>query len=140
MENKINIQLGAGDIILSGFINTDIARVTGIDLEVDVTKELPWPAEYADLIVCAHCLDLISDKAFVVKEIYRILKNGGWARLIFGKRFADTNMQEYADDLQALGPFTKAVVMGKFETNTGNEEVFKATGMHAPNFIIELQK
>jgi len=41
-------------------------------------EAIPLPANFADLVICENCLDHVSDPAAVVREMYRLVKPGGY--------------------------------------------------------------
>jgi SAM-dependent methyltransferase len=48
--------------------------------KVDITN-IPFKAEYFDSILCVHVLEHIPDDRLAMRELYRVLKPGGWAIL-----------------------------------------------------------
>ena len=53
---------------------------TGIDARLDVC-ELPFQAASFDVVLCNHVLEHVPDDKEAVREIYRVLRSGGWAIL-----------------------------------------------------------
>lgn len=41
-------------------------------------EDIPLPANFADLVICENCLDHVTDPAAVVREMFRLLKPGGY--------------------------------------------------------------
>lgn len=78
----LNLNLGAGTDILSGWINHDVAALPGIDCVHDLNVR-PWPWESGSVAeikiydVLEHLKDLIPS----IEEIWRILQPGGICRV-----------------------------------------------------------
>ncbi len=69
------IQLGCGGNHLSGWENYDI--------NVDITKTLPWDEGVVDRIFIEHCLEHVGirEAYFFMTEAKRVLKRGGAIRI-----------------------------------------------------------
>ena len=79
----MKINFGSGGRPLAGYINVD--KNAGAD-KVDVVWDLddyPWPFEdgSADEIFMDQCLEHLDDHNRSMKEVHRILKKGGTARI-----------------------------------------------------------
>jgi SAM-dependent methyltransferase len=46
-------------------------------VKMDVQK-IPFPDNHFDVIFCNHILEHVDDHTIALKELYRVLKNGGW--------------------------------------------------------------
>lgn len=46
--------------------------------KIDITNN-PYPTESFDVIFCSHVLQHVQDDRRGIGELYRVLKNGGWA-------------------------------------------------------------
>jgi len=75
------LHLGCGCTILEDFRNIDIDTKCGAE-PMNLEQELPIEDNSIDLVVISHTLCLLQNKERLVNEIYRILKPGGWLRLI----------------------------------------------------------
>lgn len=42
------------------------------------TETLPFPGESFDVVVASHVLEHLQNREFALKEMYRVLKTGGW--------------------------------------------------------------
>lgn len=71
---KLNIGSGKEKVI--GFINIDIDLTTKPDILRNIEKGLPFDDNSVDEIKCSHTLEHIKDLNFVLKEFYRVCKNG----------------------------------------------------------------
>jgi len=74
------IHLAAGDRILSTFENSDIGREPGTTY-VDLRHSLPYADRSIDVALISHALALLQDRELVIREVYRVLKPGGWFRI-----------------------------------------------------------
>jgi SAM-dependent methyltransferase len=81
-KTHININLGAGEAPIAGFINVDLKSLPFIDVVWDL-EQFPWPFpdECADLIVASQLVEHINPhKGIFMKfmdEVWRITKTGG---------------------------------------------------------------
>lgn len=78
MNNPIKINFGCGDYPLKGWINHDL-QIDGLD----VTKPLPYESLTVSYVVAEHLIEHLTSPqvVFFLKEIHRILKPGGIARI-----------------------------------------------------------
>lgn len=81
MIKKLN--LGCGKNIKKGWINVDIQSAPGIDKSFDFSK-MPYPFENNefDEILINHVLEHIPNPLNVIKEIWRVSKNGAKIRIV----------------------------------------------------------
>lgn len=82
-DNKVYIHLGCGEINASGFINVDAIPYSHIHYVQEINDLSIFPNRHADLVYASHCLEHIShrDLSKVLREWYRVLKEGGILRL-----------------------------------------------------------
>jgi len=80
MESK-KLNLGCGTKIKAGWINLDIAPGSGIDVVHDIEK-LPLPFKNGEFeeVLCEDILEHV-EYIPVLRDIHRILKNGGSAMI-----------------------------------------------------------
>jgi len=73
------LNLGCGEDIREGYINADIRKLKGVDVQVDMEKPLPWPNDYFDEVLMKDSLEHVSWRKVkeLIKEVHRILKKGG---------------------------------------------------------------
>ena len=71
----IKLNFGCGENRLEGWKNHD--------KDVDISKTLPYPDNYADFIFCEHCVEHIDYYSAIkfFKECHRVLKPNGVARI-----------------------------------------------------------
>lgn len=83
--NKYNIRklnIGCGKYYRAGFINIDIDPSVKPDIIRDIEKGLPFDDNSVDEIFCSHTLEHIHDLLFVLREFYRVCKNGAKITII----------------------------------------------------------
>jgi len=83
MEHSIKLNLGSGGQPLAGYVNVDVNPQAP---EVAVVHNLdiypwPFPDNSASEIVMNQCLEHVIDHNIAMKEIYRLLKPGGVAKI-----------------------------------------------------------
>ncbi|MDP3880947.1 MAG: methyltransferase domain-containing protein [bacterium] len=71
---KLNI--GSSTDKRPGFLNIDIDESAKPDIVRDIERGLPFDDNSVDEIFCSHTLEHIQDLLFVLREFYRVLKNG----------------------------------------------------------------
>jgi len=70
------------------FANMPNIRFVGVDIEqrpyvsrlVDIT-DIPFESNFCDAIICIHVLEHIEQDRKAIRELYRVLKPGGWAMI-----------------------------------------------------------
>ncbi len=77
--SKIN--LGGGNAKMEGFANIDIMAHPNVDIVCDINKGIPLPDNSIEEIYSGHCLEHLDDTVKIMKEIYRICKNGAIVRI-----------------------------------------------------------
>jgi len=83
MSKKLQrLNLGAGRDIKTGFLNHDIAPLSGIDIVADLNSyPWPWSDDSIDEILANDLLEHLDNFLPAMEEIYRILKPGGLVKL-----------------------------------------------------------
>ena len=79
------LHLGAGGHPIPGWFNVDAKRSLGIDRVVDLRRRLPFPDESVTFIFSEHVIehfDYYNEIPSLLKELCRILKKGGVARIV----------------------------------------------------------
>jgi SAM-dependent methyltransferase len=54
----------------------------GVDDKLDLMDMHIYPDNFCDIFICSHILEHVSDDKKALKELYRILKPGGWGILM----------------------------------------------------------
>jgi SAM-dependent methyltransferase len=84
MKTYQRLNLGSGGQPREGFVNVDLnPHAPGVDFVHDLDDH-PWPfaSESASEVVMEQCLEHLRDRNRAMKEIYRVLRPGGVARII----------------------------------------------------------
>ena len=90
LTGKVVIDLPAGAGVMTRVLREQGAAVEAWDLfpelfdvegmtcrKADLSKSLPFPDEYADLVLCQEAVEHVSDQLGMLRELSRILKTGG---------------------------------------------------------------
>lgn len=81
----VRLDLGCGENKQQGFVGVDLYKVPGVDVVHDLTKyPYPFKDKSVDEIFCSHFVEHLSgpERIPFFNELYRILKDGGKARII----------------------------------------------------------
>lgn len=65
------------EIYLKNYLSSDINPNAAMEV-MDIT-DIDYDQDYFDIIFCSHVLEHIPDDRRAIKELYRVLKPGGWA-------------------------------------------------------------
>jgi SAM-dependent methyltransferase len=79
----MKLNLGSGGKPMKGYVNVDRnPSASAVDVVHDL-DDYPWPfkTESIDEIIASHCLEHLIDRNRAMKEIHRILKKGGIAKI-----------------------------------------------------------
>ena len=80
----LKLNLGSGGRPLEGYVNVDVnSRAPRVDIVHDL-NDYPWPFEgdSVDEIIMDQALEHLMDRNRAMKEMHRILKRGGTAKLV----------------------------------------------------------
>lgn len=82
VEDRVKLNLGAGKDIREGFVNHDIAEISGIDVVHDLNC-LPWPwADNSfDEVIALDVIEHLDAFFPVMEEMHRILRPNGVVRI-----------------------------------------------------------
>jgi len=75
--NKVKLNIGCGNDIKEGYINLDLFKRPGVDVEHDFNKRLPFQDNSFDEIYCNNVLEHTLYLPKVLKELHRITRNKG---------------------------------------------------------------
>jgi SAM-dependent methyltransferase len=62
------------------YVSTDLERPRAM-VKADIT-ELPFPDDSFDVILCSHVLEHVVEDRKAMRELYRVLRPGGWALVL----------------------------------------------------------
>ena len=96
MDEKIKkLNLGSGLSKIDGYINLDISPIGEPDVLHDITK-FPWPFNDSEInhIVAKDILEHMHDLPSIIKEMYRISKNGAVWEIMVPHHRCDTFMND----------------------------------------------
>ncbi len=76
------LQLGTGNNVLEGWLNTDMFPIHDSVVYLDGTKHLPFDDNTFDYVVAEHMIEHVEYQAahVMLKECFRVLKPGGRVR------------------------------------------------------------
>jgi predicted SAM-dependent methyltransferase len=77
------VQIGAGEIVLPGWLNTDLEPTSPDIAYLDVTEPMPFPDNSIDFIFSEHLFEHVAhaDGAYHLREAFRVLKPNGRIRI-----------------------------------------------------------
>jgi len=81
------------------------------DVKADIC-DLPFENESFDVVLCNHVLEHIKDDEKAMKEIFRILKKGGWAVLQIPQ---DLNREKTFEDDSITDPKERTKIFGQYD-------------------------
>lgn len=79
--------------------------------QVDIT-DIKYPEGYFDAILCVHVLEHVTNDALAMRELYRVLKKGGWAII---QSPLDFNRSETYEDPAVVTPAQRLKIYGDFD-------------------------
>lgn len=68
------------ELLGDGYVTADLFQPS-VMVKMDVT-EIPYEEQSFDVIICSHVLEHVSDDKKAMRELFRVLKNNGWAVLL----------------------------------------------------------
>ena len=79
----MKLHIGCGSYYMEGWVNIDLNNKCKTDLNIDITKGLPFETESIEAIVTNHFLEHLKPKdAFnFLQDSYRVLQTGGIIRI-----------------------------------------------------------
>jgi SAM-dependent methyltransferase len=81
------------------------------DVKMDI-REMPFADNTFDALICNHVLEHIDNELKAIKEIYRVLKSGGWAILQVP---LNINLEETLEDLSITNPKEREKLFGQYD-------------------------
>lgn len=99
LEPRLRRELG------SNYITADLIN-PHVNLQMDIT-DIHDKDEIYDVIYCSHVLEHIPDDKLAMRELFRVLKNNGWAVLLVpitaDKTFEDPTITDPKERLRLFG-------------------------------------
>jgi SAM-dependent methyltransferase len=90
------------------YVSTDLERQRA-DVKADIT-DLPFPDDSFDVILCSHVLEHVVEDRKGMRELYRVLKPGGWALVLVP---IDSRRDETFEDPTILAPRDRERAFGQ---------------------------
>lgn len=78
----VKLDIGCGTRKREGFVWVDVLPLPGVDGVCDLEQPRPFPDDSADEIYCSHVLEHIRNLPQLMKEFWRIAKNGARIEII----------------------------------------------------------
>lgn len=92
-------------IIGNGYITADLYNPRAM-IKMDITS-IQFPDRFFDVIFCSHVLEHIPDDRKAMRELYRVLKDDGWAILLVPitttKTFEDISITDPKERIRLFG-------------------------------------
>jgi len=76
MPGRLCLDLGCGAVKPEGFIGADRYALRGVDVILDLEASFPFATGSVDFLMASHSLEHTKDLMSVVREIYRVCKDG----------------------------------------------------------------
>lgn len=92
------------------YITTDLYSPI-VDVKADICA-LPFPDEAFDVVLCNHVLEHIPDDAQAMKEIFRVMKKGGWGIVQVPLK---NSLMQTEEDLSITDPKIRAELYGQYD-------------------------
>lgn len=81
----VKLDLGCGNNKREGFTGVDSIKFDAVDIVADLTQPWPWADNSVDEVHCSHFIEHLEgqQRIFFANELYRVLKPGCFATVIF---------------------------------------------------------
>lgn len=89
------------------YLSADLSSASTM-VEMDIT-DIQLPNDQFDCIICYHVLEHIPDDKKAMKELYRVLKPGGWAII---QSFSDNKLEKTFEDPSITSPEERERLFG----------------------------
>lgn len=81
------------------------------DIRMDI-QQIPGPESQYDVVICNHVLEHVDDDQKAIKEIFRVLKPGGWAVMQVP---IDWNRENTYEDSAIVSPSERELHFGQYD-------------------------
>ncbi|MDP8219676.1 MAG: methyltransferase domain-containing protein [Candidatus Theseobacter exili] len=93
------------EMLKEGYLTADICNPNAM-VKMDITN-IEYPDKSFDVICCSHVLEHVQDDIKALRELFRVLKNNGWAVILVPitteKTVDDPSIVEDLERLKAFG-------------------------------------
>jgi SAM-dependent methyltransferase len=90
------------------YVSTDLERASAM-VKADIT-DLPFADDSFDVILCSHVLEHVVDDRKAMRELYRVLRPGGWALVLVP---IDFSRSETFEDPTIVAPEDRVRLFGQ---------------------------
>lgn len=102
------------------------------DLHFDIL-DIPLPDGYADVVICNHILEHVDNDITALKELYRVVKSGGWGIILSP---VELSRQTTFEDDSITDPDQRTDIFGQYD----HRRVYGmdyATRLASVGFVVE---
>ena len=92
------------------YVSVDITQRPNVNTKIDITA-IATPSNTFDAIICIHVLEHILEDRQAIRELFRVLKPGGWALITVPIRLD----QKTFEDPTIIDPQERKIAFGEFE-------------------------
>ncbi len=129
-ENQFRRQLGRGYLTADYLVPADV--------KVDIGN-IQFPTDTFDVVFCSHVLEHVPDDRLAIREIFRVLKPGGWAIVMVPitveKTIEDPTVTDPAERLRLFGQEDHVRTYGPDFPDRLREAGFEVSIVEAKDFI-----
>jgi predicted SAM-dependent methyltransferase len=90
------------------YVSADLERPRAM-VKADIT-DLPFPDDSFDVILCSHVLEHVVEDRAAMRELYRVLRPGGWALVLVP---IDFGRSETFEDAAVVAPAERERLFGQ---------------------------
>ena len=125
------------DHFKTNYITADL-RDPAVKINMDIT-DIPYSDETFDVVLCNHVLEHVPNDRKALSELFRILKQGGWAILLVpicgDTTYEDPSLVTPRDRLEAFGLEDHVRRYGRDYVNRLQEAGFEVAVVKTANLI-----
>ena len=100
-----------------GYITADLESPLA-DMHFDV-QQIPLPERSVDVVICNHLFEHVEDDRLAMRELWRIMRHGGWGIMLvpenraMAKTFEDDSITDPAERTRLFGQYDHRRVYGR---------------------------